>query len=118
MSTINDALKNSTPVRWAGSMLARATVANTNASTAATQVTLPPGHSYMVISSRGSQDFWVWVVAAGTSAPSKTTPTAGLQNVNGGGQARWEGRFDPSNPPEIWVAENGGSDDDFDILSQ
>ena len=118
MISLNTALKTGSPTFWAGSKLTRASVANTNASTTATEVTLPAGHSQMVISSRGAQDFWVWVVAAGTAAPSKTTPTAGLQHVNGGGQARWVGRFDPQDPPEIWVAENGGSDDDFDILSQ
>tara|TARA_R110002020_G_scaffold47968_2_gene137148 strand:+ start:513 stop:872 length:360 start_codon:yes stop_codon:yes gene_type:complete len=115
MSDINDVLmRQSVPV-WSSQGVVNDEFSNTNAQSAATAVTLPAGCRYLSISSRGGQDFKVWVLAAGASAPVKSNGDGG-QSVNGSAEGRWQGMLDPDDPPTVWVGEDGGSNDDFDVV--
>lgn len=116
---LNSALRFTAPA-IAGSTLATAEVANTNAGLSGTQATVPGGAIGVYITSEGTQDGWVWFLAAGASAPDKgATPTPGFQRMNFGGASN-AGHFffplDPSDPPTMWLAEAGGSDDTFQLL--
>lgn len=117
MVTLNDALKREDKIIWRGSQLSRSSVVSANADAAAEQIPIPTGALYVTISNRTNADFDVWVVAAGTAAPTKGT-TAGAQSVNGSAQAKWTGFFDPTDPPELWIGETGGVDNTFDIVFQ
>lgn len=103
---------------WRGSQITTANRANTNIAVSATEIPLVAGARHVVVSSRAKQDFKLWILPQGAAAPSKTAPTDGAIYVNatGAAPARYEFAVDPADPPTVWVGENGGGDDTFDVL--
>ena len=127
--TLNDVLRlsGSAGAAFNGGLLLSSERTNNTGSATATSVPVPSNVKRITLSQEepagvgsGFQDFVVWILPSGSSAPTKATPTIGGMIIDVsvvGPTVSYD--IDPTFPlPTMWVGEDGANNQTFHVTYQ